>query len=104
SGPYAYVANPMQTAMTFIFVGVGLLLGNTAVALAGIVAGAFGSGFARWQEEGDLEQVFGADWRAYRAEVRMWLPRWRPAALGEARLYYAASCDACSGVGAWFAR
>jgi protein-S-isoprenylcysteine O-methyltransferase Ste14 len=130
TGPYAYVANPMQLAMTMILVGFGLLLGSPAVALAGLVAGAFGSGFARWQEESDLEAAFGEGWRSYRAQVRAWIPRWRPidgqrvlpltpstglgqalrregggdVLLASATLYYAATCAECTAVGAWFRR
>jgi protein-S-isoprenylcysteine O-methyltransferase Ste14 len=103
SGPYAYVANPMQAAMTLVMLGLGVLLASPLVACAGLVAGAFGSGFARWQEAGDLAERFGEDWRRYERAVRPWLPTWRPAALAPARLYVAGSCAACSEVGAWFA-
>jgi protein-S-isoprenylcysteine O-methyltransferase Ste14 len=102
SGPYAYVANPMQLSMTIILAGFGMLLGSVPVALAGLVAGLFGAGFARWQEHGDLDERYGQDWHDYRAAVRAWLPRWRPAATSTATLYYAASCIECSAVGSWF--
>jgi protein-S-isoprenylcysteine O-methyltransferase Ste14 len=79
TGPYAYVANPMQLAMTLLMVGLGVLLASPAVALAGIVAGAFGAGFAGWQEAGDMAERFGPAWRAYARAVRPWRPTWRPA-------------------------
>jgi protein-S-isoprenylcysteine O-methyltransferase Ste14 len=104
SGPYAYVANPMQLSMTVLMASLGVLLGSAPVALAGLVAGAFGAGFARWQEAGDLEARFGAAWHDYRAAVRPWLPTWRPARLAPATLYFAESCAECSEVGAWFRR
>jgi protein-S-isoprenylcysteine O-methyltransferase Ste14 len=103
SGPYAYVANPMQLSMTLLMLGLGILLGSLPVALAGLAAGAFGAGFARWQERGDLIARFGPAWRDYERAVRPWLPTWRPAPLAPAALYYAESCFECSQVGAWFA-
>ena len=104
TGPYAYVANPMQLSMTVLMIGLGALLASPSVALAGLVAGAFGTGLARWQEEGDLETRFGAAWRDYARAVRPWWPSWRPARVAPATLYYAGRCLACSAVGAWFAR
>ena len=103
SGPYAYVANPMQLSMTLLMLGLGALLGSLPVALAGLAAGAFGAGFARWQERGDLIARFGPAWHEYERGVRPWLPRWRPAATAPAALHYAESCLERSQVGAWFA-
>ena len=104
SGPYAYVANPMALSMTLLLLGLGVLLGSPFVLLGTLVAGAFGSGFARWNEEGDLAARFGPAWHTYRRTVRLWLPRWRPAGLAPGTLYYAESCVECSEVGGWFAR
>jgi protein-S-isoprenylcysteine O-methyltransferase Ste14 len=105
TGPYAYVANPMQLSMSLILLGVGILTGSWAVALAALVAGAFGAGFAGWQESGDLAARFGDRWREYRRNVRNWLPRWRPyvQAGNNATLYFAATCVECSSVATWFA-
>ena len=104
TGPYAYVANPMQLSMTLILVGLGTLLGSAPVALAGVVASMFAAGFARWEEQGDLSERFGDRWHRYRAAVRGWIPRWRPVPTSTATLYYAATCVECSAVGSWFMR
>jgi protein-S-isoprenylcysteine O-methyltransferase Ste14 len=103
TGPYAYVANPMQLSMTAIMACVGALVGSLPVALAGLLAAGFGYGFARWAEEGELEGRFGEAWVSYRRSVRDWLPRWRPIDGASATLYFAESCLACSQVGRWFA-
>lgn len=101
SGPYAYVANPMQLGMTILLLGYGALVGSVWVAAIGPMAVAFSSGIAAWQEHGDLERRYGAAWLAYRREVRAWLPRWRPRHPELALLYVAATCEPCSRLGRW---
>lgn len=101
SGPYAYVANPMQTGMTLLLLGWGALLGSREVAAAGLMAVVYGAGLAAWHEGVELRERFGEPWAAYRRAVRPWWPRWRPYAAPPARLYVAASCPSCSEVGSW---
>jgi protein-S-isoprenylcysteine O-methyltransferase Ste14 len=60
SGPYAYVANPMQLAMALLFICWGLLLGSGWVVAAAVVCGAYSQGIANWDEQNDLPQRFGA--------------------------------------------
>jgi protein-S-isoprenylcysteine O-methyltransferase Ste14 len=101
SGAYAYVANPMQLGMALLLVGYGALLGNAWVAAIGPMGAAFSIGFAAWQERGDLERRYGRRWRAYRKDVRSWIPRWRPRHPEPALLYFATTCEPCSQVGRW---
>jgi len=121
SGPYAYVANPMQVAAALVMLAWGAMLESPWVAAAGIMAVVYGSGFAAGDERTDLDRRFGNSWRAYRSQVRAWIPRWRPVdaaslnleALGSgaaartdrrsATLYVAEQCGPCSEVRAWFA-
>jgi protein-S-isoprenylcysteine O-methyltransferase Ste14 len=102
TGPYAYVANPMQLSAALLLVAWGALLESAWVALGGIMTWIYGVGLARMDEGADLEGRFGAEWSRYRARVRNWLPRWRPAHPA-ARLYVAAACGPCSEIGRWFA-
>ncbi len=103
TGPYAYLANPMQASMTLLMLAVGAIAHSWWVAAAAIVSAVFSSGLAAWHEDGELTRRFRPAWDRYRAEVRPWLPRWRPAvASGKtARLYFAESCTACSGLARW---
>jgi protein-S-isoprenylcysteine O-methyltransferase Ste14 len=104
SGLYAYVANPMQLALVLALPAWALVLDTPALALGGPAALVFGAGFAGWQEGGDLERRFGEPWRAYRAAVRPWWPRWRPWVPAPSRLVYAGDCDTCRALAAWFER
>lgn len=103
SGPYAYLANPMQVSMALLMLGVGALLQSWWVAAAAVVAAFFSAGLAAWHEDGELSRRFGTAWGSYRAQVRPWLPRWRPyLGSGEhGRLYFAETCTAWCGVARW---
>ncbi|HET7461822.1 MAG TPA: hypothetical protein VFJ82_11270 [Longimicrobium sp.] len=106
SGPYAYVANPMQLAMALVLVLWGAMQGRPWMVALGLMSVVYSAGLAAWDEAGDLERRFGAVWAEYRQGVRAWRPRWRPwhPSLGggaePARLYVARGCDLCSELGA----
>jgi protein-S-isoprenylcysteine O-methyltransferase Ste14 len=78
TGPYAYVANPMQLSMALVLTAWGLVIGSLWVALAGPMSFVYSLGLAAWDEESDLGERFGAPWREYRTHVRAWIPRLRP--------------------------
>ena len=107
SGPYAYVANPMQLAMVFVFAIWAAMLDNIWIAGGSLMTLLYGSGLAGWDEHRDLNARFGVAWIGYRHQVRKWWPRWRPArslASPRARLYVAQSCATCRGIGEWLSQ
>jgi protein-S-isoprenylcysteine O-methyltransferase Ste14 len=107
TGVYAYVANPMQLSAVLLLSLLGLALGNAWVAAAGLVAHVYSTGLARWDEHDDLTRRFGADWLAYRRNVRSWLPRLRPWYRDDApvaTLYVSDECSMCNEVARWFRR
>lgn len=77
-GPYRYVRNPMYLAVVAIILGqVWLfaswwLFGWLIVALVAVVL------FVRGYEEPTLEKTYGDEYRAYRANVPGWFPRFTP--------------------------
>ncbi|WP_248963743.1 methyltransferase family protein [Sphaerisporangium perillae] len=104
-GPYAYVRNPMQVAMTAGYLLLAPL--DPAFLAAAAVTFAYGAGLAAWHEGEQLERRFGGAWHDYRRRVRPWLPRLRPAmspGMPPASLYVAATCGQCRQVGAWMVR
>jgi len=78
AGPYRYVRNPMAISGIAQGVGVGLMLGSPAVIAYALAGAPVWNWLVRPFEERDLEQRFGAEFRAYRAAVRCWLPRTSP--------------------------
>ena len=104
TGPYAYVANPMQLGGTFILAEWGVLIDSLAVVAAAAMGALFSAGVAAWNEGGELSRRFGQDWSRYRMEVRLWLPRWRPYTGTPATVYLATTCEPCSEVGRFLTR
>ncbi|AZG48175.1 methyltransferase family protein [Gordonia insulae] len=102
SGPYAYVANPMQLCGTALLLVMAGITGLPALAGAAVAAAAFSSGLAAYVENDALARRFGGEFDGYRRSVRPWWPRWRPTVCGEpARVYLARGCDPCSDLAGW---
>jgi protein-S-isoprenylcysteine O-methyltransferase Ste14 len=77
-GFYRHVRNPMYVAVTSLILGQGLLLGNRALLLYGVVVMLGFHLFVLFYEEPTLRRLFGAEYEAYRAGVHRWLPRFTP--------------------------
>ena len=104
TGPYAYVANPMQMGAALVLVAWGIGLRSGWVALAGVMAHVYSAGLANWDEREDLSARFGEPWRRYRREVRNWFPRWKPYVASPGELYVSETCGMCSEVKRWCER
>jgi protein-S-isoprenylcysteine O-methyltransferase Ste14 len=96
TGPYAYVANPMQLSATGLLLLAAVVTRSWAVAGAAASTVLFAAFVAAPHEHEDLTRRHGAAWASYRAHVRPWWPRWRPYLTAPARLYLARTCDVCS--------
>jgi protein-S-isoprenylcysteine O-methyltransferase Ste14 len=78
SGFYRHVRNPMYVAVVSVILGQALLFGNRAILVYGLVVWACCHLFVVGYEEPTLARTFGAEYDAFRANVRRWLPRLRP--------------------------
>jgi hypothetical protein len=107
TGIYAYVRNPMQVSAIALLTLLGVFVENLWIAAAGLMAHVYSLGLAGWDEDDDLSDRFGDQWRDYKTNVRRWVPRlrpWYPDDVAIARLYVSEGCGMCSQVGRWFAR
>ncbi|MEM6325862.1 MAG: isoprenylcysteine carboxylmethyltransferase family protein [Bacteroidota bacterium] len=77
-GPYAYVRNPMALFGLGQGMAVGLGLGSWSMMAVTAAAGLGWHVLVRPTEEADLARRLGADYEAYRGEVRCWIPRFAP--------------------------
>ena len=78
SGFYRHVRNPMYVAVTAVILGQGLLLGVPGLLLYGAIAWLGFHLFVLFHEEPALRARYGAQFDAYCAAVRRWLPRLTP--------------------------
>jgi protein-S-isoprenylcysteine O-methyltransferase Ste14 len=75
-GPYAYVRNPMLTAVFFLLFGFGILLGS--ISLTFLFTPLFVAASAmefKFIEEPELELRFGSDYIQYKNRVPMFIPK-----------------------------
>ncbi|HZM74430.1 MAG TPA: methyltransferase [Candidatus Limnocylindrales bacterium] len=78
TGPYAYIANPMQASMAALLAFLAIVTGAWALALAAAWVVAFSMAVAAIHEREQLRGRHGQQWMEYRGQVRDWLPRLRP--------------------------
>jgi protein-S-isoprenylcysteine O-methyltransferase Ste14 len=79
SGPYRWSRNPLYASMlVFVIPGLALITGMWTLLPAALGGVALCYVLVK-KEERELERVFGADWRAYRARTS-WLFPWPPKA------------------------
>lgn len=95
SGPYAYVANPMQVSATALLLLLAAATHSWSLALAAVGAVAFSATVAAPHEAEHLRGRFGPAWSTYRAEVADWRPRSRPYVPAPATVWLADGCDLC---------
>jgi protein-S-isoprenylcysteine O-methyltransferase Ste14 len=104
TGPYAYVANPMQFSVVASLLILGLAFQSWLLAAAAGVAVIYALGIVRWHHAIDMQPRFGAAWRTYRSHVCNWLPRWRPWIDKPSIVYFAGYCDICRDTQHWVER
>jgi protein-S-isoprenylcysteine O-methyltransferase Ste14 len=78
TGSYRFVRNPMYVAVVSLILGQGLLLGDVNVLGYGLIVWLVVHLFVLGYEEPTLTRDYGAQYAAYRANVRRWLPRLTP--------------------------
>ncbi len=87
TGPYGVVRNPMMWGVGAILVGLALMAGSAGLWFGIALFLLFVRWFVPLYEERDMERRFGAEYRAYCADVPRWWPRFRrhPETDGRAR-------------------
>ena len=78
TGSYRFVRNPMYVAVLSLIFGQAFLLGNVPVLIYGLGVWLLVHLFVLVYEEPTLQSTFGAQYDAYRAGVRRWIPRLTP--------------------------
>lgn len=95
TGPYAYLANPIQTCTCLALLILAIALRDMYILGGACVALVYCGGIARWHHLETVEARFGADVKTYHQHIRNWLPRWRPWIIAPSTIYFARSCEIC---------
>src|SRR5881396_4098703 len=77
AGPYRWVRNPMYIGAGLVLLGAAMFYGSIGLVLYTIVFWSMAHLFVLFYEEPVLRRTFGADYDAYTASRRRWIPRWR---------------------------
>lgn len=109
TGPYAYVANPMQIGKFGVLAGWAVFWSSPAILAAAVLSLLYSLTVASRREDREMLARFGSKWTRYRSEVRRWWPRWRPYCAGAnspgaanyARLYLDGDCGPCAELARW---
>lgn len=86
TGLYRYVRNPIYVAVVAIVLGQAVLFGHWGLIVYGALLWLGFHLFVVAYEEPTLEQTFGGEYEAFRANVPRWIPRlapWRPSSMKE---------------------
>ena len=78
TGLYRYVRNPIYVAVVAIILGQALLFGDWRLLLYGALLWLAFHVFVVAYEEPTLQETFGGEYEAYRANVPRWVPRMSP--------------------------
>ena len=73
AGPYRHTRNPMYLGMTLVGLAVALAFASVPAALLTLLAALIVDRAVIQREEAYLQRRFGADYDAYRQQVRRWL-------------------------------
>jgi len=75
---YAYLRNPMILSVLIILAGEAVAFASVWIALLALLFFAINTAYFIFSEEPGLERRFGEEYREYKRNVPMWLPRFRP--------------------------
>jgi len=96
TGPYAYLANPMQVSVVLMLTVLAWGTHSLSLAVAVVGAAAFSHFVAGPHESTELAARHEQTWWDYDWHVRAWWVRRRPYRPEAAELYLAESCTICS--------
>lgn len=86
SGPYAFIANPMQLGSALMMAAQAAAFGSPALWLITVSFVVFDTVYATWYNRVHIARALPEDWRAYRRHVREWRFAWRGYRPARARL------------------
>ena len=72
TGPYRYSRHPIYLALSMVYVGLGLVLGNVWIIVLSLPVFLYLNNIVIEREEYNMCEIFGEDYHEYRQLVRKW--------------------------------
>jgi protein-S-isoprenylcysteine O-methyltransferase Ste14 len=86
SGPYAFIANPMQLISALLMAVLAVYARSWALLFVSAMFVVFDAIFATWFNRANIAKAMSGEWEGYRGAVDEWRVRWRPHIAGEAHV------------------
>jgi protein-S-isoprenylcysteine O-methyltransferase Ste14 len=86
SGPYSFMANPMQIISAFFMAVLALYAHSWGIALIALMFAIFDTIYATWYNRAHIALAMPEAWSNYRGSVKEWRMRWQPHLGGEAEI------------------
>lgn len=95
TGPYAYLANPLQTSTLLMQLCLVIAMQSLWLLTMPLALVIYSEVFVKWHHKIDIEKRFGQDWKTYKQHVRDWIPRWKPYVKDVSKIYFEEDCNIC---------
>jgi protein-S-isoprenylcysteine O-methyltransferase Ste14 len=86
SGPYAFIANPMQIISAAVMLLLAFYARSWGLGLVAAMFALFDTVYASWYNRAHIARAMPDDWQRYREAVPDWRMLWRPHVSGEAEV------------------
>ena len=86
TGPYAFLANPMQTICAMLMLLLAIYFASWGLALVSLSFLVFDLVYAAWYNRVHIARAMSEEWNSYQANIPYWRPQWRPYIDGETQL------------------
>jgi len=86
TGPYAFMANPMQIISAFFMLALALYARSFGLALIALMFAIFDTVYATWYNRAHIALAMPDAWSRYRSSVKEWRLRWRPHVAADAEI------------------
>jgi protein-S-isoprenylcysteine O-methyltransferase Ste14 len=86
SGPYAFIANPMQIISALLMLVLALYARSVGLGVIAVAFALFDAVYAHWYNTAHIAHAMPQAWDRFNGAVPLWRPRWRPYVAGEAEV------------------
>ncbi len=102
TGIYAYIKNPIQWSLTFIFIPLCIQHNSWTFLIGCLISIFYSLSIANNNEQEDMSIRFGESYNTYKNEIPSWFFSWTPKNYPKGKIFFDTNCQTCSDVKKWF--